>query len=539
MFSKIINGQSKTITGAAIIIGGATLISRLVGLARDRIFAHSFGAGQVMDAYYAAFKIPDLVYNLLILGALTAGFIPVFIKIYEKDENKQAAWKFVNNIINIIGVAIIALCGLGIIFAPHLSSIIAPGFGEEAKNFTAQFTRIMFLSPILLGFSMTFGGVLQSLRRFAAYSLAPIFYNLGIIAGTVILFPIIGATGLAWGVVLGALLHFILQAYAARKAGFRWRWEFNLKDKETWLVGKLMIPRALGLALNQVSIFVVTILASLLPSGSVSVYNFANNLQAVPIGIIGIPFALAVFPALSSAAAENNKEKFIQNLSSTTRQILFLVIPCSILILLLRAQIVRVVLGSGAFDWNATIATADALALFSLSLFSQSLIPLFARAFYSISNTKTPFIIGMIAELIGIIAALILMKPLGVAGLALAFSCASIINFSILTIALRQTLKGMDEENLLNFIFRVIIAGIVMAIIVQILKYPLAAIFNQQYLWGILGQGFIAGSAGLVIYGFLCYILKVPEFMQFKDSFKKKWLRLKNVQPAEIMEGKE
>jgi len=534
-----LNIQSKTVTGAALIIGAATLLSRLVGLFRDRAFAHYFGAGPVMDAYYAAFKIPDLIYNLLILGALTAGFIPTFTKLFCQGSDKSPAWRLASNIFNIAGISLVVLCGLGMIFAPSLTPLIAPGFSSENLARATDFTRIMFLSPFFLGLSMTLGGILQSLRRFVLYSIAPIFYNLGIIFGAVFLARWFGPIGLAWGVVLGAFIHFALQFYGARSAGWRWRWHFNLRDADTRLIGKLMIPRTLGLAISEVNIVVITILASLLPIGSVAIYNFASNLQAVPIGIIGIPFALAVFPVLSAAAATNNRLDFIKNLSSTTRQILFLMTPLAIIILLLRAQVVRVVLGSGAFDWTATTQTADALAFFAFGLFAQSLIPLFARAFYSWSDTKTPFIIGVIAELLAIIAALTLMRPLGVAGLALAGSIGATVNICILAIYLRNKLGRLDGEQIVSSFFRFAIAGLAMAVVVQALKYPLAKILNLDYFWGVFGQGVIAGLTGLAVYGIICWLLRAPEFLRLKETIENRWLKPASIQTTELIEGKE
>jgi len=539
MILKQLNNQSKTVTGAALIIASATLVSRLVGLIRDRILAHYFGAGEIMDAYYAAFKIPDLIYTLLIVGALTAGFIPTFTKLFYAGEEKSPAWRLANNIFNIGGMIIAALCVIGQFAAPYIVPAIAPGFSETNRELTVSLTRIMFLSPIFFGLSMTLGGVVQSLRRFVLYSIAPIFYNLGIIIGAVFLVNFFGPVGLAWGVVLGAIMHFTIQLIGARGAGWKWSWQFNLKDPDTRLVGKLMIPRTLGLAITEVNVFVITILASLLPIGSVAVYNYANNLQAVPTGIIGISFALAVFPLLSTAAAKKDSTEFIKYLGNTARQILFLVVPLSVIMMLLRAQIVRVVLGSGAFDWTATTATADALAFFAFGLFAQSLIPLLARAFYSLSDTKTPFVIGIIAELVAIISALILMRPLGVAGLALASSIGAVLNLALLGATLRKTVGSIEGDKLISSLYRISIATIAMAVVIQFLKYPLAKIFNMNYFYGVLGQGFVAAAAGIVIYCFICYLLRSPEFISIKDGFERRWLKTRNITTTELIETKE
>ncbi len=536
---KIINSQYKSVTGAALVLSAASLLSRAVGIIRDRVLAHYFGAGPLIDVYYASFKIPDLIYNLLIVGALTAGFIPGFTKLFYQHTDKKEAWKLANNVINIAGVALIFFCALGMIFTTPLAHIIAPGFSGENFTRMVSFTRIMFLSPLFLGISMVTGGILQSLRHFTLYALAPIFYNLGIIAGATGLVHAWGEIGLPLGVILGAAIHAGIQIYGAYQVGWRWKPVFNLFDPETRTIGRLMIPRTLGLAITQVNQVVITMLASLLPVGSIAVYNYANNLQAVPIGIIGIPFAIAIFPLLSAAAAEKDNKQFVSHLINTARQIIFLVAPLSILILLLRAQIVRVVLGSGTFDWAATVNTADTLAFFSLGLLAQSLIHLLVRAFYALSNTKTPFIIGLIAELFSIIAALLLMRPLGAPGLALAASIGVILNAIMLIVALRTHTKNFEEASLIPLLFKISIATLVMAVAVQAVKYPLANIFDQQYFFGILGQGLIAGIVGLAIYCLLCYILRVPEFTQIKDSLKRRWLKPAQITTSEVVELKD
>jgi putative peptidoglycan lipid II flippase len=533
---KIFNHQSNTVTGAAIILSGASLISRLVGMLRDRVLAHNFGAGDVMDAYYAAFKVPDLIYNLLIVGALTAGFIPTFTKLLNDKEKNSAAWRLSNNVLNILGAALVILCSAGILFTPQLSRVIAPGFDGENLARVVSFTRVMFLSPLLLGLSMIMGGILQSLKRFVLYSLTPIFYNLGIIFGATFLYGRIGEIGLAVGVVIGAFLHFSIQAYGAISSGWKYKWVFELKDKDTTQIWKLMVPRTLGLAITQFNQIIITMLASLLPAGSIAVYNYANNLHAVPIGIVAIPFAIAVFPVLSASAAQNDIEKFIESAISTIRQIIFLIIPATIIMLLLRAQIVRVILGSGEFNWSDTINTANALAFFSLGLVFQSIVHVLVRAFYALSNTKTPFIIGVVSEIVVVGLAFVLMKRLGVPGLAIGVSAGSALQMFLLFIMLRANTKTLKEKELFGMASKVLIASFLMAIVIQLLKYPLAQIFDQRYFWGIFGHGFFAGIGGIAVYLLLCYILKVPEFAYFKQSFTKKFLRVRNINNVEIIE---
>lgn len=524
---KFLTTPSKSITGAAVIISLATLLSRFVGIARDRILAHYYGAGPVMDAYYAAFKIPDLIYNLLIVGALTAGFIPTFTKLFYQENGKPAAWRLASNIINIIGVSIISLSTIGMLVTPWIAKIIAPGFTGESELLVITFTRILFLSPIFLGISMVMGGILQSLKNFLLYSFAPVFYNLGIIIGATVLVPICGIAGLAWGVVLGAALHCLIQTLGAWQAGFRWQKILNVKDHNTRLVGKLMIPRTLGLAITQFNTVVVTILASLLPIGSVAAYNYANNLQGVATGLIGIPFALAVFPVLAEAVAEGNEQAFSKNISLTARQILVLIVPASIIILLLRAQIVRTILGSGRFDWHATITTANALAFFALGLFAQCLIPLIVRGFYALSDTRTPFVIGVISELISIICSLLLMRRLGVSGLALAASVGATLNLGLLIGFLRAKMIPLEGEKITHLLFKLAGASIPMALTVQYLKTPLSDLVDLTRFWGVLLHGVVSGTVGLLVYGALCYLLHVEEMRLLVGSLKKRWLKLR------------
>jgi len=533
MIKRIFSTQSHTITGAAIVLGLASFASRFMGIIRDRIFAHQFGAGDVLDAYYAAFRIPDTIYTLIIVGALSAGFIPVFAKLLLKD--KDEAWRVANSVLNIFFVLLIAICGLLFIFTPQLMPLITPGFADEKLKLTITLTRIMFLSPILLGLSGIVGSILQSFKNFLIYSLTPIFYNLGIIIGAVVLVPFFGLPGLAYGVILGALLHLSFQIPSLYQCGFHYQKLFLLKNEHVRAIGKLMVPRTLGLAVNQFNLLIITILASTLASGSLAVFNLANNLQYFPIGIIGVSFAIAALPTLTQMIAENKKEQFISQLSSTTRQIIFFIIPLTIIFLLLRAQIVRVVLGSGKFDWNDTILTANTLAFFSLSLFAQCLIPLLARAFYALQDTWTPFVIGLFCDITNVIIAIYFKNQLGVSGLALAFSSAMVIQVILLWLMLRRRLGTLKESLALQSLFKISAAAIVMAIIIQALKFPLSQIFNLDTFIGVLLQGLIAGLIGLLVYGVILYFLRLEEMQQFAAGAKRRWLKLWNVQ-GEILE---
>ena len=532
MIYKFLNNQSKTITGAAIILGAASLASRLLGLIRDRVLAHYFGAGPVMDSYYAAFKIPDLLYTLSIIGALSAGFIPIFTKIYlQSGEDKKEAWKLISNTINILAVALAAISFILIFVAPWLVPLIAPGFDGEKKEMTIIFTRIMLLSPILLGLSAVVGGVLQSLKNFFIYSLSPIFYNVGIIIGAVALVPLFGYKGLAMGVILGAFLHLLIQLPSLWRAGFRYSHIFNWRDQNFLMIIRLMIPRTLGLAALQLNMVFITAIASTLSAGAVTIFNYAYNLQSFSLGVVGVSFAVAALPTLSALAAEKNWPGMIKDISSVARQILFFIIPMSVIFLMLRAQIVRVILGSGEFDWDATVRTADTLAFFSLSLFAQCLSMLLARAFYAMEDTKTPLKIGVVTVIVNIALSLYFTRSMGfgVEGLALAFTLAWILNTALFWIALRFRLGSLDEENVLRAVYKMSVAALLMGLAIQGLKYVIAPIVNMETFLGIFAQGALAGLGGLAVYAIAGLALRSHEMCVFIETIKKRLVRRANL----------
>ena len=520
MFKKLFNSQSKTIAAAAVILGAASLVSRLLGLFRDRILAGQFGAGDELDVYYAAFRLPDLVYSLLVLGAISAGFIPVFIKYLQKDKNE--AWYLANSVLNLMALSLIAICALLIIFAPWLMKLVAPGFSSEKLALTVQLTRIMFLSPFFLGLSAIFGGILQSFRRFLIYALAPIMYNLGIIFGALVLVNYFGLIGLAYGVVLGAFCHMLIQIPSAYFCGFRWRPIADFRFAGVRRIFKLMPPRVLSLALSQINFWVMTVFASLLVVGSIAVYNFAHNIWSFPLGIFGISFVLAAFPKLSQTAQKKDITGFVKTFSLTLRQILFFTLPSAALFIILRAQIVRVILGTGRFDWQDTILTFQTLAYFSISLFAEALILLFLRGFFAWEDTRTPFLIGLLATIVRLPAAWFLARSLGVPGLALGFSLGSIFYLLLLFIALRRKMGILDEKNIFVSGIKMIVASFLAALIAYLALQFLAPLVNTATGTGLLIQGGLAGIAGLLIYFLFTWLFRLDELKLFLTSLVKK-----------------
>lgn len=524
MFSKVWRKLTTTLTGGAIIIATASVASRFLGLLRDRLLASQFGAGDTLDIYYAAFRIPDLVFNVLVLGALSAAFIPVFVEHLQRakeDPNKKSdVWQLANSLLNILLLGLVVFGIVLFIFAPQIVSLIAPGFSPEKQGITVTMTRIMLGSIIFFGISNVITGILNSFKRYVNFAFAPVMYNFGIIIGIVAFVPRFGIYGLAYGVVLGAFLHLAIQIPGVLRAGYRYKFVFDIRQPGVRTVGRLMLPRTFGLAVTQMGQLVGVIIGSTLAVGSVAVFTLANNLQSFPISVFGVSVAVASFPFFSEAYAKNNIGLFVKQFSISFRRILFIIIPVSVLILLLRAQIVRVVLGSGSFDWTDTKLTAQLLGFFALSLFAQSSIPLIARSFYAWQDTKTPVKVAIGTVVVDIIGALILTRYMGVLGLALAFSIASILQMLILFLLLRRRIGPLDDNKIILSILKIVTISAMMGVLVQGAKYVLSVGVNMHTFIGIFIQGTVAGCIGIISYLILAVIFKCDEI-----SIITNWLR--------------
>ena len=530
MLNKFLSTKFTSITSAAVVIAAFGLVSRLLGVVRDRILAGQFGAGDTLDIYYAAFRVPDFIYNLVVLGTLSAGFIPVFVSLIRNedsaafDENK-ASWGLVSNIINILALFLLVVSALLAVLAPWLVPWITPGFSGEKLHLTITLTRIMFLSPVLLGLSGVFSGVLQAHRRFVIFSLAPIMYNAGIIFGALFLTQKFGVHGLAFGVIIGAALHLLVQIPSVFKLGYVYRVMVDFKESNFIKIVKMTGPRILGLASAQFNLIVITILASTLVAGSLAIFNFANNLQSLAIGLIGVSFAVAAFPALSKSFADNNENDFRDTFVRTFKQIMFFVIPLSILFIILRMQIVRVVLGSGEFDWSATILTGNAFGVFCLSLFAQALLPLMARTFYARHNTLIPFVGAFVALAVNAVLSWLLIARYGVIGLAWGFTISSIVNFAVLFAWLKVKVKEITHDHLVKTLAKISLASILMAVVAQSVKTWIGGAVDMDRFWGVCLQGAVAGVVGLAVFTLVAYLLKTEELLNFMASLKRKMFK--------------
>lgn len=397
-FFTMMNQEIRGLHEAAYLLAFFAFMSQILALVRDKLLAFNFGAGHTLDIYYAAFRIPDLIFVSIASIVSASVLVPFFIDRFENDSDKGR--KFIDSIFSgfflvIIGVSIIAFFIL-----PWLIKILLPGFADS--SFLPELikaSRILLLSPIFLGLSNFLSSITQMHKRFLIYALSPIMYNLGIIIGILFLYPIFGLYGLMVGVVIGAFLHmgiqipFILIKSTFPKLNFPIQWHAIKK------VVFVSLPRTLTLSANQLASFFLVALASLMSGGSISVFNLALNLQSVPLSIVGVSYSSAVFPTLSRFFVEKRRSDFLKQMIDSARHIVFWSIPITVLFIVLRAQIVRTIYGAGQFDWADTRLTAATLALFIVSVMGQSLILLFVRAYYAEGKTKKPLIINIISGL--------------------------------------------------------------------------------------------------------------------------------------------
>lgn len=466
--SNILNSQTKSINSRVVILGVSYLISGILGLIRDGLLVGKFGASVELDVYFAAFRIPDFVYNILILGGLIVAFLPLFAEYFSR--NKEEAWEAANHIFNALLFFLIIISFVLFLLVPWLIKWLFPGFGPQEIKLAVPLVRLLFLSPILFGISNFLSSILQYFHRFLVYSLTPILYNLGIIFGILFLVPKWGIWGVGLGVILGAFCHMAIQIIPAKICGFSYKFLFSFKHPAIKRIFYLMIPRVFGVAVQQINLIVIMAIASTISRGSITIFNFSNNLQSLPIGLIGVSFAIAVFPDFSRALANNQKEEFVKNFSLTLRRILFLIIPTSLLMIIFRTEIIKIIvavgryiLGSSQFGTAQINLTALCLGIFSISLFAQSLIPLLARTFFSFQDTKTPTFIAIFSVALNIALSLSLVWLLGfpnffsdflnnnfnlvglnnvpVVGLPLAFSLSAIFQFILLFKFLNKKLK--------------------------------------------------------------------------------------------------
>jgi len=550
-FLKLLNKNSDSVNQAAIFLAFFALLAQVLGLLRDRALASLIGPSETLDIYYAAFRIPDLIF--VSIASLTS-VVVLLPSLAERIKFKEEANRFFNNIFSTFTILLIISSVIAFFLMPNLVKLIVPGFGERAIALTTNLSRLMLLSPIFLGLSTMFGAVTQLFKKFFLFSLLPLLYNFGVLLGVVWFYPIFGLTGLGLGVILGAFLHFIVQVPTVYHLGFRPKITLPINWREVKEVVFLSLPRTLGLALNSLTIVVLLALASKIATGSISIFNFALHLQTVPITLIGVSFSMAAFPTLSLLVEE--KEKFLREFNLAARQVIFWSLPILALFIVLRAQIVRVVLGAGVFSWDNTKLTAAVLALFALAITSQSLVLLFTRGFYAAKKTFQAFFINLISALLTIVFAFILLyifqkdqirlfleailRVRNLSGthllaLPLAYSLGSAINCLLHWHFFKRDF-AIPGLGLYRTFWQSAFAAVTVGLVSYLFLFFFGKVFNINTFLGIFSQGLLAGLFGLAFGVALLLFFDNQELKNIIEILKTKFWKAKVVISEEAIE---
>lgn len=502
---------------AAFILMSMVCASRILGLLRDRLLASRF-TPEELGIYFAAFRLPNLLFELLVMGALTSAFIPVFTK-YISNNKEQEAWHIAAALITFC-VSVLSIIAIPfLLFTSQISKFIAPGFSTLQINQMAQFTRFMIIFqvfPLLVGNFFT--GILQSYNLFLIPALAPVVYNIGIIIGIIVLTPIFGLWAPVIGVGIGAILFLCIQMPPLFFAGYRHRWTFDIHHKGVREVLRLMAPRTIGLAVSQIDTTVDLVLATLLGARMVTIFNFAQHLQQLPVGLFGVTVAQAAFPILSQASVKNEKTRFNETIISSVNQILFFMFPISVLFIVLRIPIVRLVFGASRFDWHATVLTGMTLSTFSLSLAAQAVSHVFTRGFYALYDSKTPVIIGIITILLNAVFSIIAISVfrLPIWALGLSTSIASIVNSIILIVVFCRKIPEFSATTSIISGSKMLFASLIMGVALYIpLKLFDQLIFDTTRTFGLILLTGVSGVIGFTCYFFLVWVMGVSEVKSF------------------------
>lgn len=511
--------RKNSLSGASVILIITLFLSNVLGVIRDHFLTQKIPT-DLLSTYYAAFRIPDFIFNILILGAIASAFIPVFTSLITQKKEKEA-WQVTSSIINIAVIALIVLIIILFIIMPYLVPLVVPGFDGARQALTVKLARIMLGSPLIFSLSYIMGGVLNSYKRFLAYALAPLVYNLTIIMGTYFFADKYSIVGVAYAVVAGAFLHMLIQLPVVVKLGFRYQLKIFYTHWGVRRIGLLMFPRAIALGANQIMLLIFTAIASSLGGASVAIYNLADNIQTMPMVVFGTSFATAIFPHLSESISANRNEEFAAQIEKMMRIIMFFLVPITVIVILLRTEIVRLILGSGFFGWQETVDTANTLGIFALALVFSGLMPLFSRAYYAMHNTKVPMIIMVINVVVSIILGKVFSPIYGVAGLALGFTVGTALSTIILYLLLRQKTKLFHEKDIILFVLKIILASFIMAVAIQEIKTLSGIFVDMQRFWGVLVKTLISLSVGSAIYLLCCWIFGCQEIKAIKVFFAK------------------
>ncbi|WP_227767546.1 murein biosynthesis integral membrane protein MurJ [Zhaonella formicivorans] len=517
-------GQGKKVAKAAGFIMLAMIVSRVLGYIRDIIIYAHYGQNRITDAYNAAFSIPDFLYMLLVGGALSSAFIPVFSS-YIATGQEEDAWEVASVTFNVIMLLMALGILIGVTFSPQLIRLLVPGFDAQTMELTVFLTRIMFIQVIFMAFSGISMGILNSHKHFVAPAIGSVLYNLGIIVVGYLFSPRLGIAAFSIGVVVGAFLNFAAQVPMLLKIGLRYRWTLNLRHPGVKQLAGLILPVLIGLSITQFNLFVNQNLASGLPNGIVSALRSGQRLMQLPIGVFAIAIAVAVFPTLTEHAAKKELHSFKRSMSLGVRTVIFITLPASAGLIALAVPLIRLIFEQGKFTPEATQATAVALFFYSIGIFAYSAIHVLSRAFYALKDTTTPVTMGSLAMLLNLVLNLLLIKPMAHGGLAFAYSIAGIFNMLILLWILRKKIGSIDGRNMLLSFLKSLAASVVMGVTVYLFSQWLEEFLdvNSKINQGI--EVMLGVGLGAAIYIGIAWLFRMEEARMVAELLARRFKR--------------
>ncbi len=523
-------GRGAQLLAAANVLMLTTIASRVLGYLRDVLIFAKFGQNELTDAYNAAFSIPDFLYMILVGGALSSAFIPVFSGYLARNEEDEG-WRVLSIIFNWIMLLLAIGVAIGLMFAPQLVDLLVPGFDDATKQMTVNLTRIMFFQVIFMCLSGISTGILQSYKNFTAPAIGSVLYNLGIILGGVLLaapiermFPGYGIAGFSVGVVLGAMLNFLVQFVAILRLGVRYTFSFNLRHPGVRELLLLIVPVFIGLAASQFNLFVNQNLASSLSEGLVSALRAAQRLMQLPITLFGITVGIAFFPTMTELAAKMELDEFKRTVVMGLRTVIFVTIPASFGLAALAKPVIRFMyeFSRGAFTADDTNQTAYALVFYTIGVFAYAAIHTLSRAFYALKNTKIPVAVAVLSIAVNVVMSVVLVRYMAQGGLALAYSVAGIFNMVVLIVLLNVKVGDIGSWGLLKSTVQTIFISGVMGCAVWALTalcesfLPLASKLAQMV------EIALAIGVGAALYAVLSLLLKMPEAEQIMRIIRRR-----------------
>ena len=543
--SQIFTQRQKTIFSAALIIMLMIAASRFLGLFRNRVLANFFSVEE-LSIYFAAFRIPEIIFEILVFGTFSSAFIPTFTS-YLSRKKKDEAWYTAAISLNFAFLFFLIFGFFIFLFAPSIYRVIAPGFETNQIMLIASLSRVLLIAQGFFVLSYFLTSVLESMQRFLVPALAPLLYNLGIILGTIFLTSRWGIYAPIFGAVFGALCHFLIQLPLSLKLGFRPRFALNFHHRGVREIGRLALPRVIELSFLQFGKMGELFLASLVSTAAYTYYTFANSVSLLPIGLFGISIAKAALPTLSYQTAQKEFKQFGETLVALINQILFFVLPCAVLFSVLRIPIIRLVFGASRFSWESTVQTGWTLSAFSLGIVTQALIYPLTRAFWALHNTKTPvkISIGMILGEIILGSLLIIVFKMPIWTLALAFSLASFGQAITLFILLVRSVPQFNWQKVTNSFSKIAIAalgsGTLVFFLLKILdrsawdrrlsflrwvglKLPTSFeyfVLDTRYTFNLILLTFFVALIGLLFYLFLSWLFRLEEIVILKKLITK------------------